>query len=88
MSPNLEQASRNVDKDFTIPSLPVQMPSCLIFMVLETKEMEPVVDYLVGDGPPPSFLYFRTFLFVRTLRGGGETVSFSCQLTNISDFKL
>lgn len=34
--------------------------------------MEPAVDYLAGDGPPPCFLYFGTFLFVRTLPEGGE----------------
>lgn len=39
---------------------------------LGTKELEPVVDYLAGDGPPPCFLYFGTFLFVRTLLEGGE----------------
>lgn len=30
--------------------------------------MEPAVDYLAGDGPPPCFLYFGTFQFVRTLQ--------------------
>ena len=34
--------------------------------------MEPAVDYLAGDGPPPCFLYFGTFLFVRTPPEGGE----------------
>lgn len=34
--------------------------------------MEPAVDYLAGDGPPPCFLYFGTFLFVRTAPEGGE----------------
>lgn len=39
---------------------------------LGTKEMEPAVDYLAGDGPPPCFLYFETFLFIRTPPEGGE----------------
>lgn len=37
-----------------------------------TKEIEPAVDYVAGDGPPPCFLYFGTFLFVRTPPEEGE----------------